>query len=274
MKTGVIVPSYNQGKYLEKALVSIIENKKNADIDIAVMDGGSDDGSVEIIRKYEDYLTVWKSEKDGGQAAAINKGIELLKDCDYYMWLNSDDVYESDVAVRNITSFAYMSKYDVCYGMSHFIDQEGSIIGEYPTEPYNINNLGKRCYLSQPSVLFSRKAYEKVGPLNEKLKMCLDYEYWIRLAQDFSFGYYEEYIGSTRMYGETKTSTFKITHLNEGIMILNKYFGKVPMQWIVAKFLEENDNAINRMIPVRVMELFLLGQRKKIVNKAIEELDC
>ncbi len=273
MKVGVVVPSFNQGKYLEKALLSIIENKKNADIEIAVMDGGSTDDSVQIIQKYNKYIKVWKSEKDGGQAAAINKGIRLLEECDYYMWLNSDDVYESSYAIGDISRFAFEKEYDVCYGKSHFIDEMDNEIGTYPTERFNKSNLGKKCYLSQPSVLFSKKAFEKVGPLDEKLRMCLDYEYWIRLSQHYKFGYLEEYIGATRMYGDTKTSSMKNVHLNEAIMILNKYYHKVPMEWIVTKFLYEHDRKIYTIIPTRIMMALLWVQRNHYINKALMELD-
>lgn len=268
-KTGIIIPSYHQGEYLEKTIASVIANKKNADIEIALMDGGSKDETLDIIKKYENYFSAWCSEPDKGQAEAINKGIRALPDCDYYMWLNSDDVFEDELAVAKIAGFTEQNNYEVCYGLSHFIDKQGAVTGEYPVEPFDSKKLGSRCFLSQPSVLFSRKAYEETGPLNEQLKMCLDYEYWIRLAQKYEFGFLREYIGCTRLYDMTKTSTMQQRHLTEAIGILMQYYGRVPMHWIVTKILADNPDSILKYIPRRVLLVLLYPIKKRTIRKSL-----
>lgn len=257
-KVGIIIPSYNQGRFIEATIKSVLDNKKHADIMIAIMDGGSQDETKSIIMKYQDEIDVWCSEADGGQANAINKGIQALPNCRYYMWLNSDDVYEDEYAVSKIVRHAESGGYDVCYGLSHFVDEKGVTIGEYPVEEFSYKNLGKRCFLSQPSVLFSKKAYETIGPINEELKMCLDYEYWIRLAQKFRFGFVRDFIGCTRMYGETKTATMQQQHVKEGISILKKFYGKVPMHWVVTKVLADRPKSILRYVPKRILMIVLL----------------
>lgn len=269
-KVGIIIPSYNQGKFLERTILSVLENQKNIDMDIALVDGGSVDESAEIIKKYEPYFKACVSEPDRGQADAINKGIEALPDCKYYMWLNSDDVYESAFAVSEIVNFAEQKGFEVCYGLSHFIDEHDKIIGEYPVEPFSYENLGDRCYLSQPSVLFSRKAYEKVGPLNISMKMCLDYEYWMRLAKEYELGFLDKYIGSTRMYGETKTATMQKRHLQEAITILNKYYGEVPMRWILEKVLVDHPNGIVQYIPGKVLKVLLRPVKGRVIKACAE----
>jgi len=266
---GIIIPSYNQAKYVERTLQSVISNKKNVCIKIAVIDGGSDDGSVDIIKKYADELDYWCSEKDKGQADAINKGISMLGECTHYMWMNSDDMYESDKSLSIIFEYSLNNKYEVCYGLSHFIDDNDNIIGEYPTEEFNYDILGKRCYISQPSVIFSKKAFETVGPLNINLKMCLDYEYWIRLAKYYEFGMISEFIGSTRVYGLTKTSTMQTRHVDESICILSYYYGKVPIHWIVTKVLLVHNNWL-KYIPNRILMVLLLPFRRRIVNVVLE----
>lgn len=271
VKVGVIIPSYNQGKYIEKTILSVIANRKNINIDIAVIDGDSEDKSCEIIRKYEKDLKYWCSEKDKGQADAINKGIAVLSDCDYYMWLNSDDVFEDEFAVKKIVDYAVEKELEVCYGLSHFIDEEDRIIGEYPVEEYSYKKLGSHCFLSQPSVMFSRKAFETVGPLNVKLKMCLDYEYWIRLAQKYEFGFLREFIGSTRIYADTKTATMQKTHLKEAINILWKYYGNVPIHWLVTRKLSEKPkNNLIHKVPKRILMLFYYPQKKKMIKECLE----
>lgn len=270
VKIGIIIPSYNQGKYIEAAICSVLENKKHADIAIALMDGGSCDQTKDIIQKYQDKLDVWCSEPDDGQGDAINKGIAALPDCDYYMWLNSDDVFENEYSVYKIALYAEKEQLEVCYGLSHFIDEDGQIIGEYPVEDFSYAKLGKRCYLSQPSVMFSKEAYTSVGPINKKLKMCLDYEYWIRLAQKYKFGFIKEYIGSTRMYGETKTATMQQQHLKEAINILMKYYGKVPMAWIVTKILADNPESIINHIPRGFLIPLFVPFRNKVIRNCLK----
>ncbi len=255
-KVGIVIPSYNQGKYIERAITSVIANQKNTDIDIAVMDGGSKDETLDVIKRYEKYLKAWCSEPDGGQAAAINKGIAALPDCRYYMWLNSDDIFEDEFAVKKMVEYAEKKGYEVCYGQSHFVDEKDEITGEYPVEEFDAAKLGHHCYLSQPSVMFSKRAYEKVGAINEDLQMCLDYEYWIRLAREYDFGFLREYIGATRMYGETKTATMQKRHLEEGIQILEKYYGKVPAHWMVAKHLCDNPKSMLRYVPKRILMIY------------------
>lgn len=269
-KTGIIIPSYNQGKYIEAAICSVLANKKHADIAVAVMDGGSQDETRSIILKYERQLDAWCSEADNGQANAINKGIHALPGCKYYMWLNSDDVFEDEYAVSKIAEYAEQNRLEVCYGLSHFVDEQGQVIGEYPVEAFSSEKLGNRCFISQPSVLFSAKAYETTGPINETLKMCLDYEYWIRLAQTYEFGFIKEYIGSTRMYGETKTSTMQQQHLKEAMSILMKYYGKVPMHWIVTKVLADHPGSVLRFVPKRILAALLWPVRKRYVTGKLD----
>lgn len=269
-KVGIVIPSYNQGKFIEAAIQSVLANKRHTNVAVAVIDGGSQDETKSIILKYADEIDVWCSEPDGGQANAINKGIHALPDCQYYMWLNSDDVFEDECAISKIVSFAEMNRLDVCYGLSHFINSRGDVIGEYPVEEFSYKNLGNRCFLSQPSVMFSKNAYETVGPINESLKMCLDYEYWIRLSQEYEFGFIKEYIGATRMYGETKTSTMQQQHLKEGINILMKYYGKVPVHWVVSKILADRPKSILQHIPRRVLMVLLYPFRKTVIRRSME----
>lgn len=272
-KIGIIIPSYNQGKYIEAAICSALANKKHVDMAVAVIDGGSRDETKSIILKYKDSLDFWCSEPDGGQANAINKGIQALADCDYYMWLNSDDVFEDEYSVAKIVAYADENNLEVCYGLSHFIDEQGNITGEYPVEEFDYDKLGQRCFLSQPSVMFSREAYRASGPINEELKMCLDYEYWIRLAQKYEFGFIREYIGSTRMYGETKTSRMQQQHLKEAIRTLMKYYGDVPMHWIVTKILEDHPHSIWHKLPRRLLIVLFRPLKRKTIQKSLKG-DC
>lgn len=270
---GIVVPSYNQGKYLERTIKSILENRKHIDIKIAVIDGGSTDESVDIIRKYESEIDYWVSEKDNGQAEAINKGIKQLMDCRYFMWLNSDDVYDDDTAVKRIVQYALENDYEVVYGKSHYIDEDDNFMSDYPTRKFSRRLLGKTCYLSQPSVLFSKKAYNKVGEINVSLRMSMDYEYWMRLSKVYDFGYLEEYIGNTRLYPLTKTATMRKRSLQEGICLIKHYYGTVPKSWTLPYLHEEVKNR-NLEYFCDVIMVRLPGRIKNItINKLIREFN-
>ena len=266
---GIIISSYNQGQFLETTILSALENKKNANVKIAVVDGGSTDNSTDIIKKYCNNLDYWCSEYDGGQSAGLNKGIQALCHCDYYMCLNSDDVYENDHSVSDILAFVIENNFQVAYGLSRFIDIKGKSIGEFPTEEYNPIRLADNCYLSFPSVIFSHEAYIKCGGFNESLQMCLDYEYWIRLSKLYDFGYFNKYISAARIHGESKTSTMHELHLNEGICILQKYYGDVPMHWVVDLVLCRQKISSVPDIVLKVLSIILIPYKGKVVKDCL-----
>lgn len=267
-RTGIIIPSYNQGEFLEKAIISVLENKKNADIFLVIIDGGSTDNSVDIIKKYQNNIDYWQSCPDGGQANAINIGVEHLAGCDYIMWLNSDDEYDSPNAVASIVKHAENTKTQVCYAKSAYIDKNGKKIGYYPTIPLDKLRLDIGCFLSQPSVVVSYTAWKAVGGLDERLQMCLDYELWIRLSKIYEFGYYEAVVGNTRIYSETKTATMLGRHLSEAVTILYKQYGKVTIDWIYkwAKYLDKT--GIYTILPKRVVKLWLLPWKMAYIGRA------
>lgn len=267
-RVGIIIPSYNQGKYLEKAIISIVENKRYANISLVIIDGGSKDNSVSIIKKYEKHIDYWQSCRDKGQAAAINTGVNHLHNCDYVMWLNADDEYDGERVVADLVEYAEAVKRPVCYGKSAYIDENGKKIGYYPTIPYNKERLGRDCYISQPSVIISYNAWQSVNGLDERLHMCLDYELWIRLSQKYDFGYYQKVVGNTRLYPETKTETMLGRHLSEAISILNKQYGKVTIDWIYkwAKYLDKT--GIYTIFPKRIVKFWLLPWKHIYIHKA------
>lgn len=264
-KVGIIIPSYNQGKYLEKALKSIIENMRHVSVALVIMDGGSDDGSIEIIKKYEKYIMHWESQADGGQAAAVNTGVKCLGNCQYIMWLNSDDEYDNEWSIYRIVERADQTDAEICYGKSYFIDKNSQKVGMYRTKKFNQKRLNVECYISQPSVLVRKDIWEKEGGLDERLFMCLDYEFWIRLAKRYSFVYCDEFIGNTRMYEDTKTAKMTGQHLSEAICILQKQFGYVPMRWVSAWWLWNKGIDIKCRALLCLLRICLMPTKRRIV---------
>ena len=175
MKVSIITPSYNQGLFIERTILSVLEQNYPL-LEYQIFDGRSKDNTIEILRKYEQSLH-WLSEKDEGQSDAINKGI-LATSGDIIGWLNSDDIYYPNTINTVVNFFREHPEVDVVYGKAHHIDIENKIIESYPTEPWNYERLKETCFLCQPAVFLRRNIVEKYGLVGPDLHYCMDYEYW------------------------------------------------------------------------------------------------
>lgn len=229
MKVTIITPSYNQGKYLERTILSVLEQKID-NLEYLVMDGGSTDNSVEILKKYEEFLT-WKSERDKGQTDAVNKGLRLASG-DIIGWLNSDDIYYEDAVKKVLKVFEENPEINVVYGNANHIREDDSVIEPYYTEDFNYERLKEICFICQPSVFFRKKLVNKYGPLDESLQYCMDYEYWLRLGKGEFFFYLDELIAGSRLYEDNKTLGDRKKVHEEILQMQKKILGKAASKWI------------------------------------------
>jgi len=203
-KISIVVPSYNQDVYLEKCLNSIIcQNYPN--LELIVIDGGSTDKSVEIIKKHAQYIHYWISEKDNGQANAINKGFKLASG-DLFGWLNSDDCYNFGVFYYLVYAYNKYPKSNFFYGDALNIDPEDNI-----TQYWSANFLYDR-YLRFGGIVASHSAFWKKTihqPLDENLNCNVDGELWIRLIKGSKKQYISKPLGSYRDQPQSKSSAEK-----------------------------------------------------------------
>jgi len=230
----IVVPNFNQGRFLEEALQSIIKQPQ-LDIRIAVMDAGSTDQSVAIIRKYENYISYWQSKPDNGQAAAINEGVALLPPSDYVCWLNADDVFLENGLARMVDYLETNNQCMAVYAKAYITDIDNQVIAPYKTESFSQKGLATQCFICQPATLMRTEAWNKVGGLNASLQMCLDYDLWWRLSKVGEFGYLTDFVACSRDHEGTKTRNNQKTHFNEAFQLLKKYNGYVPLNWCLAR---------------------------------------
>lgn len=232
----IITPSYNQGKFLEDAIKSVLIQKGNFYIDYIIMDGGSTDNSVEIIKKYEGLILNrklainckgikyrWRSEKDEGQADAIEKGFALTSG-DIGAWLNSDDVYYNDEVFANVSRYFISEDIDLLIGNGTLTDKEGNFIGDYRTEKIDIKELIFLDYhILQPSA-FLRLEYFKKNNFDKYLNYTFDVEFFIRLLKKgIKYKKIKEYLSCFRIYPEIKTMSGLEKRYRESLLIANKF---------------------------------------------------
>jgi glycosyltransferase involved in cell wall biosynthesis len=226
----VVTPSYNQGKYIERTIQSVL-SQGIPGLEVVVFDNLSDDQTVGILGKYEGSLR-WISERDKGQAEAVNKGIQSTKG-EIIGWLNSDDIYYPGALKTVLDYFKSHPETDVLYGDADHIDENDRWIENYPTEAWNFDRLKEVCYLCQPAVFFRRRILDRVGFLNEKLHFCLDYEYWLRLGlAGITIDYLPQKLAGSRLYRETKTLGSPLRFHKEINDMFSDLLGYVPDQWL------------------------------------------
>jgi GT2 family glycosyltransferase len=177
----IVTPSYNQASYLEKTIQSVLEQDYPR-IEYILVDGASTDNYFEIIKKYNDRLAYWISEKDSGQAEAINKGFTRANG-DILGWLNSDDYYVPGAVAAAVQCFDENPDAVMIYGDMMAVDGEGQIMNVLKYKQLTLKDLLCFQIVGQPSVFFRRSALERTGFLETSFHFMLDHHLWIRLAQ-------------------------------------------------------------------------------------------
>jgi glycosyltransferase involved in cell wall biosynthesis len=229
----IITPSYNQGEFIEEAIVSVL-NQDYPNLEYIIMDGGSTDNTLEILKKYEDDKRMtWISEKDNGQADAVNKGFTLAKG-KIFGWLNSDDLFLPGSISKAVEHLLINPHSVLVYGNAYWIDKEGKIISSYPTEPFNYKRFSETCFICQPTVFLRKELINEIGLLDVSLNTCLDYDYWIRIAKVYpkQIGYISDYMASSRMYNENKTLSLREEVYREIMATVKKHYGYISESWI------------------------------------------
>jgi glycosyltransferase involved in cell wall biosynthesis len=202
MRVSIVTPSYNQAAYLEQTIRSVLDSTIPP-FEFFVMDGGSTDSSPEIIEKYAPFLTAWVSEKDKGQADAINKGLRQAHG-DIVAWLNSDDLYMPVAIARAIQAFEDHPEVGLVYGDVLSIDAAGNTFNLQKFQPFSLIDLMSFRIISQPAVFMRRSVLEKAGLLNPEFHYLLDHHLWLRMALLAPMLYIPETLAAARYHADAK----------------------------------------------------------------------
>ncbi|WP_374951522.1 glycosyltransferase family 2 protein [Mucilaginibacter sp.] len=206
-RISIVTPSFNQGHLLEETILSVL-GQRYPELEYIIMDGESTDGSIDVIKKYEKELSYWISEKDHGQAAAINSGFQKATG-DIMMWLNSDDLLMPGV-LHNIATIARNGNELFIGECMHFRQQPGGPLDAWGSDVANESktiDLADFDYVIQPSSFWTRQVWESIGPLNESLHFAFDWEWFLRCrAQGINFKYIHKCLSMYRYHEGHKSS--------------------------------------------------------------------
>lgn len=233
----VVVPSFNHAKFISDALNSLL-NQNYTNLEIIVVDGGSTDGTIDILKEYGENIR-WVSEKDDGQSDALANGFTMATK-EWLTWLNSDDIQTNNALHRVNETIRRNPEAHVVIGQAHYMDEEGNYLRPYPTidiaPGIDISHeLFSKGYVAQPSVYFNRDAYHKVGGIDRNMQFAMDYDLWVRLALNgYLFAAIQEDISGNRWYAMTKTSSQPLPLMAEAVAVQIREFGRVSAYFVQA----------------------------------------
>ena len=177
----IVTPSFNQARFLEAAIQSAL-SQDYPRIEYIIVDGGSTDGSLDIIQKYADRLAWWVSEKDRGQTDAINKGFARASG-QIFAWINSDDTYEPRAVGQAVRFLLDHPEVGMVYADCNYINEQGRVIGKFPAAQTDLPRLRRGyVHIPQQTMFFRAELWKQVGPLDPSFYFAMDYDLWTRIA--------------------------------------------------------------------------------------------
>ncbi len=199
----IVTPSFNQAQYLEITLQSVIK-QDYPHMEYIVMDGGSTDGSVDILRMYDAQITYWKSESDQGQADAINQGLRMAKG-EIVAWINSDDAYMPGAVSEAVKALEQFSQAGMVYGDGIMVGSELEVLDEHTYHQLDLVDLLAFEVLLQPAVFMRKRVLEEVGYLDPTYDLILDHELWVRIASQYPIKHVSSFWALERTHPQAKT---------------------------------------------------------------------
>lgn len=232
LRFSIITPSFNQAAFIGRTIDSVLAQTGDFDLDYRVIDGGSADGTLEILRSYGARV-MWVSERDRGQIDAINKGLRSATG-DVVGWVNSDDVLLPGALGRVAAAFAAHPEAEWVHGRCRIIDEHDrtirrwvSLYKHHRCRRHSFDNLLTENYVSQMTVFWRRRVHDEIGYLDPELDLAFDYDLFLRLAQRGAPIYLEDEIACFRMYGTSKSGAGFTAQLDQAVAITARY-GEPP----------------------------------------------
>ena len=234
----IVTPSYNQAAYLETTLRSVLE-QNYPNIEYLVVDGASTDGSLEIIQRYAPRLSWWVSEKDHGQAEAINKGLRRAKG-EFVAWLNSDDLYAQGAVSKAVAILLTNPHLGMVFSDVFSIDANNEVFNTMRYGDWNLLNLMSFHIIGQPGVFMRRSVLERAGYLDLNYHYLLDHQLWLRMALEAPIRYIPDFLAAARFHAAAKNVAMAAEFGREAFAIVDW----MQSQPDLAALFEEDERSI------------------------------
>lgn len=218
----IVVPSYNQGRFLSDNLSEACSYP--GQVEVLVFDGGSSDNTLEVLDSFNKKLAYWVSAPDRGQVDAINKGLKMARG-KWVAFQNSDDFYLPGALAQVLNSLIAAEYFDVLIAGTMFVDEHGCELRRTMPKPILFPCMSQLNFIHNQAFFVRRKIVEECGVLNEDLRFCLDYEWFVRILRSKpKIKYLNVLVGAQRLHEDTKTSNLQDTHDSEFTEITKTHF--------------------------------------------------
>lgn len=235
-KVSIIMPSFNQGQFLESSIHSVLE-QDYPNIEYILVDGGSKDASVEIIKKYKDHLAWWVSEKDKGHADALNKGFSHATG-EILAWLNSDDLYFPNAVSEAVSILTSRSDVGMVYGDADLIDDSGVTVGKFASKQTSYRQMLRgSVHIPQATTFIRADVWRQVGPLDLSLFFSFDYDLWVKIAKVSKVLYVPKRWAKFRIHGAGKTIVNDDRCYPDMLRVLERETGSNWLSWLRLRML-------------------------------------
>lgn len=224
-RVSIVTPSYNQAQFIEETIRSVLL-QGYPNLEYIIIDGGSTDESVDLIRKYEKWLAYWVSEPDKGQADAINKGWRMATG-EIFAYLNSDDTYCPGAIGTAVEYFLRYPEVGMVYGDGNIVDDKGMVLKKHRLRDMTFADvLCWSPYILQPSVFLRKEVIESIGMTNRDLHYNMDYELWIRVGLEYKMKHIPIFLANAKLHPTAKGVAYPIESTSEAIKVLQQFFSQ------------------------------------------------
>lgn len=265
----VVMPSYNHAKYIGAAIDSVLSQEQEG-VELIVMDGGSRDDTLGVLRSYGDRLG-FVSERDRGQGDAINRGLQRARG-DILCWLNSDDLFTPGALQRVVRVFRECPRAEFVYGRGWDVDETGRIIDEAGVLPFDLWRLiHQRNFIQQPSCFFRRSLLAKVGPIDERLHYVMDWDLWVRFAA-YPGLFVDDFWSCNRVYRDNKTQSGQFQRWREIRSMVRRYTAArwPPVVWLYlleAIIQRVRAGGLPRLLEALLLRAYTRGMRRDMSGR-------
>jgi len=230
-KVSIIMPSFNQGQFLEASILSVLA-QDYPNLEYILVDGGSKDNSLEIIKKYEGRLDSWVSEKDKGHADALNKGFSHATG-DILAWLNSDDIYFPNAVSEAVSILMSHPDVGMVYGDADLIDDAGVHVGQFGSKQTSYRQMLRgSVHIPQATTFIRTDIWRQVGPLDLSLFFSFDYDLWVKIAKVSKVLYVPKRWAKFRIHGAGKTIVNDDRCYPDMLRVLERETGSSWLSWL------------------------------------------